>query len=78
MEGLLPLFEAKFLELSPSLSDDEVTPWPAKGVSATAAKIGEISLGIRDPVENLRREHLVGQLGNFRADIVEKSWREEH
>lgn len=78
MEGLLPLFDAKFLELLPSLSDDKVTRWPAKGVSANAAKMGEISLGIRDPVENLGRKDVVGQLGHLRADLFEQGWGEEY
>lgn len=77
-KGLLPPFDAKFLEFLPSLGDDKVTCWSAKRVSATAAEMGEISLGIRDPVENLGRKHLVGQLRDLWADLVEQGWGEEH
>jgi len=73
-----PFLEAKFLELPPSLGDDELTPGLAKGVSPAPAQIGLVLLCIGYPIKYLLREDLLAQLGNLGRDLFQDTGRYEY
>lgn len=76
--GCSPLFEPKILQLPPALGHDELTPGLPKGIPTTAAYIGLVSLRICHPVEDLRGEDVVAELGSLGADLVQDSAGKKH
>jgi hypothetical protein len=67
----IPLFEAKLLELPPSLGHNKLAPGFPKRIPAAAAQIRQVPLCVSHPIEYLLREDLFAKLGNLRFDFVQ-------
>jgi hypothetical protein len=70
MAVCLPLLDPKILQSAPAFRDNQVALGPTKGISAGAAQMRLISLGVAYPIEDVPREHLVAESGSVRADLV--------
>ena len=65
----LPFFQSKALQRPQSLSNDQLTSFPAKDVPATASNKGQIPLGVGNPSEHLRTDDLLAHMLKFLADF---------